>query len=252
MTTLRNTVNFVTFVAALGLVGGLGAFHLKGNRSLEDVDELTADVREFEQMIKLRAATKDVELNGRGWPLTIDPGWFKGDAPRNPLLSPDRDWVEIAPPGDAHLCDPRIRIALDERFASFWYNPYQGIVRARVPMKINDSMTLELYNTVNGTALPSIFRVIGEPDPTDRPLAPESAPADAVNLPDAPPAPPPEAEAPTPEPEPTPHPVDETDSLDPTKPAEPAPAPPEVIIVPSSPAFPNVAPPPKPKKGRGK
>lgn len=158
MLTLRRTVNVVTVVAAIGLVGGLGFYKVEEARRQAAVDDLAGDVSRFEQMVKLRAATKDVELNGRGWPVTIDPAWFDGDPPRNRLLTGDRPWVEVARPEDAHLRDPVVRVALDERFASFWYNPYQGIVRARVPLEINDKLTLDLYNTVNGTALTTIYQ----------------------------------------------------------------------------------------------
>lgn len=246
MLTLRSTVNVVTVLAAVGLVGGLGAFQMRETRNVEMVEELTLDVRAFQQMVHVRAATKDVELNGRGWPVTINPEWFNGDPPRNPLVSAERPWVEVAPPGDAHLSDPRVRIALDGRYASFWYNPYQGIVRARVPMKINDQLTLDLYNLVNGTTLPSIFRAFGEPEgPPKTTVATPAPEAPATETPATEPAPPP------------PILVDEmsSDSLDPTRPVEPAAAPeePTPVTTPSAPPTqppPTVAPKPKPKGGR--
>ncbi len=251
MLTLRSTVNFVTVLAAVGLVGGLGAFQMREQRNGEMADELTRDVREFQQMVHVRAATKDVELNGRGWPVTINPEWFSGDPPRNPLLSAERPWVEIAPPEDAHLSDPRVRIALDSRYASFWYNPYQGIVRARVPMKINDQLTLDLYNMVNGTTLPSIFRAIGESaSPARGALAAPATGASAATP--STPTPTPTIETPAPEPEVPPPPVmpppvDELspDALDPTKPFEPE-VPPA-----TTPASPPTKPAkPKPKSNR--
>lgn len=232
MITLRRTVDFMTVLAAAGLLGGLGAFHLEETRFQERVVELTGHVRSFEQMIKLRAATKDVELNGRGWPVTIDPAWFGGDAPRNSLLTADRPWVEVAPPEDAGLSDPRIRIALDERYASFWYNPYQGIVRARVPLKINDSQMLAIYNQVNGTSVPSIYCAVGDAEFAEG-ATPPPGPAPAVQSPAPPvlettepvleePAPPVAEEIPEPDPDP----AAQGDFSDPGTPAAP-PAPSE-------------------------
>ncbi len=246
MITLRRSVDFMTILAAAGLVGGLGAIHLEETRFQEQVIQLAEDVREFEQMIKLRAATKDVELNGRGWPVTIDPGWFNGQPPRNTLLSPDRPWVDVATPEDAGLVDPRIRIALDEQYASFWYNPYQGIVRARVPLRISDSLTLETYNAVNGTSLASIYRIADDSDesaatiPTT-PMAPATTGADPAEATTGTPTEPPAAPAP----------ADETsaEALDPTKSAEPAAEEPEKPV---APAKPSSRPRWKPTSGSGK
>jgi hypothetical protein len=46
-------------------------------------------------------------------------------------------------------------MAIDNSVASFWYNPYQGVIRARVPIVISDRKAL--YNSVNRTRLDSIY-----------------------------------------------------------------------------------------------
>lgn len=117
----------------------------------------TAGVREFGEAIRLHAASEGTLLTGRGWPVTVDPAWFGDSPPRNPLLSSDRAWVEVAPPEHADLSHPDQRVVSGPGIASFWYNPYQGVVRARVPMAVSDKRTLELYNRVNGTSLESIL-----------------------------------------------------------------------------------------------
>jgi hypothetical protein len=231
MITLRRAVDFMTILAAAGLVGGLGAIHLEETRFQEKVIQLAEDVREFEQMIKVRAATKDVELNGRGWPITIDPGWFNGQPPRNTLLSPDRPWVDVATPEDAGLVDPRIRIALDEQYASFWYNPYQGIVRARVPLRISDSLTLETYNAVNGTSLASIYRIADDSgDPVAAPTAPATTPTTVADPDEA------STEPPTDTLEAVPKDETSSEALDPTKSAEPAAEAPARPVAPAKPS----------------
>jgi hypothetical protein len=154
---MRQLVNIVAALTALLLAGGLIALKTRQYQGELEMERVGAEVRRFQQHIGLRSATKDVELNSRGFPTTIDPAWFEGDPPRNGLLSGDRPWVEVAPTDDAELTDPRIRIAVTPSLASFWYNPYQGVVRARVPCAINDRKALELYNRVNGTDLDSIF-----------------------------------------------------------------------------------------------
>lgn len=230
MLTLRRTVDVVTVLAAIGLIGGLAYYKLDEERKQEQVHKLTQDVTRFEQMIKLRAATKDVELNGRGWPATVDPGWFDGDPPRHTLLTGDRPWVEVAPPEDALLRDPLVRVALDERYAGFWYNPYQGIIRARVPLEINDKLTLELYNALNGTSLTNIYNEWLGPGTAEAPGAEPTAETASVPTEGGDPA---EAGTPTPDP-------NSEESLDPTK--GPVTAPP----APPTPQKPTV-PPGKPK-----
>jgi hypothetical protein len=222
MTTLRRTVDVVCILSAIGLLGGLGAWQLEKSQEKTDEQQLTDAVQDFDRVLKLRAATKDVELNGRGWPVTIDPAWFQGEPPRNPLVTPERPWVEVAPPEDADLTHPHVRVALDERYASFWYNPYQGIVRARVPLRINDALSLDLYNQVNGSSLSSIYETRQPPRPPAE-LPPEE---------------------PAPETDETPAPEFSPDEMDPTKPVprEPAPAGPP----PPTQQAPPAAPPPAP------
>src|SRR5262249_12261162 len=101
--------------------------------------------------------------------------------------------VEVATPAEASLQDPAVRLTLDAHVASFWYNPYQGIVRARVPVLISDEKALDLYNTINGTHLATIYGVApDEPaksDKTPPPAAPPPAPEGGGDDPVGPPLP---------------------------------------------------------------
>ena len=67
--------------------------------------------------------------------------------------------VEVAGEADAHLLHPRVRMTVDEEMAGFWYNPYQGIVRARVPVLVSDKDATELYNRLNNASLTSLLEV---------------------------------------------------------------------------------------------
>lgn len=144
-----------TMVAAL-LAGGLWVLHT-WREEQRTIDEVRENVRRIEQQVRVQASLGRVEINGRGWPTTIDPSWFTSDPPRNSLLTPNRPWMEIAPPEHTDLEHPMARVALDRSMAAFWYNPGRGIVRARVPVTISDRTATKLYNTVNGTSLGSIF-----------------------------------------------------------------------------------------------
>lgn len=159
----------VVLIASLAL--GVYKLYLLG-QSRETLEaRLGEDVRRLEKEIRFRAATGKVELNARGWPLTIDPNWWdKGQAPQNWLLDKGRAWVEVASVDQAGLLHPPVRLAVDSSQAAFWYNPNQGVVRARVPVMVSDEQALELYNRINGTGLGSIFAVetpIPLPDPNN-------------------------------------------------------------------------------------
>ncbi|MFG0285322.1 MAG: hypothetical protein ACF8R7_12960 [Phycisphaerales bacterium JB039] len=163
---------FVDLLAVLTLIGlGAAIFYSHKDRYDHDqaIDQVAEAVRMFDLKIKYHAATEGAELTARGWPVTIDPAWFEGAVPRNTLVSGDRPWLEIAGPEDAELQHPRLRMTVDSSVASFWYNPYNGALRARVPVTTSDAEALETYNLVNHANLTSIFDL----------TAPRSAPASA-------------------------------------------------------------------------
>ncbi|MFN0131875.1 MAG: hypothetical protein ACKVW3_04990 [Phycisphaerales bacterium] len=180
---LRRTVDVVAVLAGVGFFAWIGDWWL-GRLAEEQVRQrVSTSVRKFEQVLSLHAASNEGPTNQRGWPVTVDPTWFETDPPRNGLVTPDRPWVEIATEDEADLRDPPIRMTIDPRHASFWYNPYQGVVRARVPVMINDKQALALYNRVNRTNLDSIYatsvpKALPLPPPeggTGKPQTPQQA-----------------------------------------------------------------------------
>jgi hypothetical protein len=161
--TLRRTVNVVSALAAVGLIAFISSSLTDRLKEKRAVEAVATDVSRFRQVLAYRAAANQTEVNTRGWPVTIDPAWFGSDPPRNTLVTPERPWVEVATPGEASLQDPVVRMTLTPTTAAFWYNPYQGVVRARVPVSLSDRKSLELYNTINGTRLTEIYGVPPEP-----------------------------------------------------------------------------------------
>ncbi|MEX2220147.1 MAG: hypothetical protein WD749_15465 [Phycisphaerales bacterium] len=179
-------MNCVAFAAVLAVGSGLGAFFYLRHQDELQLREVSSGLRRFEQVLAFRGASKETETTERGWPLTVEPTWFESDIPRNQLVTPDRPWLEIATPDQATMMDPPLRIAIGTTTAAFWYNPYKGIIRARVPIAISDRKALDLYNKVNGTALDNIYCAEGVllPELMERPQA-DQPPAD----PAAPPVP---------------------------------------------------------------
>ena len=155
---LRRTVD----VVALGLclvAATLVVIQQTRSESVKNiVTQTELSLAQFHSVLKVQATTRGVAVNGRGWPNTIDGAWFGDEPPLNHLLTGDRPWVEIAPAEDAdrdHPADP-VAFDLDGKAASFWYNPYRGVVRARVAPQINEDETLALYNRVNGVFLTTL------------------------------------------------------------------------------------------------
>lgn len=123
----------------------------------QDIEVATVDLHRLQREIYLQAALADVPLSDRGFPITVDPEWFQGSLPRNPLLGPDHPWLEVASAVHQHLMHPPKRMAADRSTAKFWYNPQFGVVRARVSSELSEEEALALYNQVNGCRLPNLF-----------------------------------------------------------------------------------------------
>ena len=131
------------------------------NRSASDAQaqqELArAEVRRFQQQIALQTALSQVQRNERGYPSSVDVEWFAGKLPANPLLDIEHPWLEVAGAEQRDLMHPPERSAMSPILAKFWYNPSNGIVRARVPAGVSDAATVAVYNYVNDCELPELF-----------------------------------------------------------------------------------------------
>ncbi len=174
----------IVLLLILFAIGG-GVMWWKYDRHQTDtrVQKTASDTQRLEREIRFRAATKAVALNPRGWPATVDPTWFETDPPVNVIVGPAHPWVEVAQEDEAGLMHPRVRMTLDEKVAGFWYNPYQGVVRARVPVSVSDDQATAMYNAVNMSSLPSILWMEVAVDmPKPKPEAEKQAAAAAAEL----------------------------------------------------------------------
>ena len=162
-TNMKRILDITLLVLVVCVAFGATMWQRAGNVESAAIDDTRGSIARLEREIRLRSGTGGAVLNPRGWPIQIDSEWFIGSAPRNLLLSDGHPWMEIAPPADALLEHPRKRIAIDRSTASFWYNPANGIVRARTPAGVSDKRTTEVYNLVNSSSLASIFGDLGAP-----------------------------------------------------------------------------------------
>ncbi|HVU64080.1 MAG TPA: hypothetical protein VHC70_08890 [Phycisphaerales bacterium] len=154
-------MRWIRDIALLILLGAVAAYvawyQYDRHEHAAATQKTAADTQRLEREVRFRAATKGCPLNWRGWPVTIDPAWFDKDpAPTNSVAGEGRPWVEVATEDEAGLLHPRQRMTVEPNTAAFWYNPYQGVVRARVPVQVNDEQATDLYNAVNQCTIPSI------------------------------------------------------------------------------------------------
>jgi len=155
---MRWFLDAIGLILVMALLGGI-LWYKKDVREREAmIIEACVARNRLELEIRYRAATRSGELNARGWPITIDAKWFEGHPPRNHLIEASSPWVEVAPADQAGLQHPPVRMAVDESLAGYWYNPYLGVLRARVPVMVSDQEAVDLYNRLNNSQLYSIFQ----------------------------------------------------------------------------------------------
>lgn len=149
--------DIVLLLVLLAVGSGVAYYRMEESENDQAVEKTAADARRLGTEIRYRAATKNAVLNGRGWPITVSPDWFElSEPPTNVLVGDEHPWLEIAPPEMAGFTHPQVRMVINQQLAGFWYNPYQGIVRARVPVMVSDQAATELYNRINASTIPSI------------------------------------------------------------------------------------------------
>ena len=154
---MRILLNILIGLTLLG-IGIVVAMSLQADVVKEDQIKTTkVEVRRFQRQITLQSAVSDIELTSEGFPVTIDPLWFDGHLPSNTLVEIGRPWVQIAGWDERASLHPADLTARDAAAAQFWYSPYKGVVRARVPADISDERALEIYNQVNGSRLTDMF-----------------------------------------------------------------------------------------------
>ncbi len=140
-----------------GILAGV-TLHHRHERAIEaKVKTTRSEIRRFHAQVMIQAAMENVPLTQRGYPVSVEPAWFAGNRPTNLLLDSSYPWVEIAGENERDRLHPRRRMATSRSLAQFWYNPYQGVVRGRVPDSVSDATALRLYNRINDSDVARIY-----------------------------------------------------------------------------------------------
>lgn len=160
---MRVLINGLMVLMVAGLLAGVAWYHQKEWSTRSELDFVRGEVALLRQQIMFQAAMGEVELSLQGYPLTVDPEWFSSNLPDNPLLGTSHPWVEIADNDKWQQLHPAEPIATHKRLAQFWYNPANGIVRARVPAGISDAASLQMYNHINECDLKVLFEIGSAP-----------------------------------------------------------------------------------------
>ena len=160
---MRMLINGLTLLMIAGLLAGVAWYHQKEWSVRNHLDYVSGEVALLRQQILFRAAMGKVELSPQGFPVTVDPDWFTSGLPGNPLLESTHPWIEICDSNDWEQYHPVDPVAVSRKSAQFWYNPANGIVRARIPVGISDAASLKMYNHINDCDLKKLFELESVP-----------------------------------------------------------------------------------------
>ena len=154
---MRLVLDSLLGLMLVGVLVGV-TLHFRNKRATEHNVEVTRlEIQRFQSQINIQAALEKVPLTQRGYPISIEPEWFGGDLPKNMLLNASYPWVEIAGVSERDKMHPSRRMATSRTLARFWYNPFLGVVRGRVPDTVSDATALRLYNEINDSDVDWVF-----------------------------------------------------------------------------------------------
>ncbi|MEM7229823.1 MAG: hypothetical protein AAF432_13510 [Planctomycetota bacterium] len=154
---MRTVLNWLGLLVVLLVAAGIimHELHQRARTSDHRIDA-RLELRRIERQLTLQSELLRRRQAERAYPLTIDPTWFPDGAPLNPMLDLDRPWMEIASVDERFLLHPIDRVATTSETAMYWYNPYLGIVRSRVPQGFDDHDAIACYNDVNDVDVSSL------------------------------------------------------------------------------------------------
>jgi len=150
---MRPLIDSMIVLMLICLTVGAVVYQESTRRQARNREVVREGLFEFQEQVTLHGAIDlGVDRDAGQYPPHLEPHWFQWGAPQNPLVSSGRPWMDIAPQED-FSDQPPDPLATSNLQAAFWYNPHNGVVRARVPRQVSERLTLELYNQVNQTAL---------------------------------------------------------------------------------------------------
>jgi hypothetical protein len=152
---MRWIINILLAVMVLALLGGGGLYLHQHHQHRQTVQSARKALNRLKSVAMYQRVLVGVDSNDTApyhqYPRYLKLTWFENAVPTNPLAN-DRPWMDIAPE-DATRAHPPDPVLTTPTQGGFWYNPTNGICRARVPAQTKPDATLALYNQVNNTSL---------------------------------------------------------------------------------------------------
>ena len=151
---MRLIIHSLIALMLVAVLGGILWHQRHQQQNIRQVEAVQHAMRAIESQSLYRTAVGDAQGSATGYALQIDPEWFDR-LPRNLLVREAgtiAPWLDLPQTEQGSRFNPNVIVA-DAEHAEFWYCPVQGIVRARVPQRLSQGATVDLYNMINGTSL---------------------------------------------------------------------------------------------------
>jgi general secretion pathway protein G len=138
-------IELVVVVVILGVIGAIAIPRMSGMVTRSKVQGAAGAVQ------AVRSVVEEYRAIHGSPPATLGATNFYGkSAPKNPYASTSPRTIQVIAAG-AGVTEPSIKTVSGK--AAFWYNPDNGEFRARVSDQGSISLTVDLYNAVNGTSI---------------------------------------------------------------------------------------------------
>ncbi len=116
---MRVVIDSLVALMLAGMLAGAVVYKQQDRANTNDRQTAKAELNRFKRQILLESALGPVRIDEHPYPDLVDPAWFEGSPPLNPLLGPMHPWVEIAGGGERNLMHPVIRATNDPNIARF-------------------------------------------------------------------------------------------------------------------------------------
>lgn len=146
---MRVNLTTLTLLTLLVISFGAWTYFTESAHERELITSTSLARQRIVSEVRLRSALAGAEITRQGWVRQINPAWFPEGRPLNPwFLNHDRHWIDVDARADSARFNPD-SIHTSRHGAGWWYNPANGMIRARVPTQKTLQATRDLYESVN-------------------------------------------------------------------------------------------------------
>ncbi|MFI4860434.1 MAG: type II secretion system protein [Phycisphaerales bacterium JB063] len=137
-------IELLIIVSILGILASIVIPRFANSKALATNSALTTSVS------GINTKLADVFARTGEWPATIEPAWFIGGEPDHVQNTFGVPMIQtVTTDGLEHPADKVLKAGVG---GAYWYNPNEGVFRARVVDQGSAAATLDLYNQVNNAS----------------------------------------------------------------------------------------------------